>query len=704
MAWIIVLLSGFILGWGACMLLDYLFWRNKRICPEVEDEIPSTITRLEEENDSLQVQLAKLTEIAEGKDIEVATLRARIQEPKVEAIATKTDCRAKLNAEDARFDDAYVVNSENNVDSAAKQGHFVVKNLSADTTEPAELTAETRVTEVDLAATGVDSKIEQGTQDTKTANLSSSVTTTNDELAVEAKDDLAKGSKTSLNSHVPDREDDLEHHQVEQNHQACALNLVPSEDEPQRVQPRKTPDKTQVLQSQAPDDLTYIWGIGKNKQKVLNEAGIYKFEQIAAAPLAELDELVAKGGDRFKLANQSTWLEQAQLAASKQWEDLHVLQERLKARLWQETGGFTLRDNLREIWGIGKSKQRALYKAGFHIYKQLASTPVSYFDKFVDERRDYFNLANQKTWPEQARIAVSEQWGALRVLQNKLRAEYQAGLDDLRIIWGIGKKKQKILGKSGIFTFGQLAATPVLDLDELVAKGHYQFNLKNQATWPEQAWLAANEQWEELHTLQNKLMIEVMPELAADSHDHRDNLREIWGIGKRKQRVLNDAGILTFKQLLAIDLSDLDEIVAQSRGNFNLANQSTWPEQAQLAVDQQWGKLRALQRKLKAENRARGDNLRLIRGIGKKKQKSLYKVGIYTFEQLAITPVSDLDVLAAENSSNFNLANQSTWTKQARLAASGDWGALRGYQQVLIQTRRDPSDRMIRSKQDLNLQ
>ena len=131
-----------------------------------------------------------------------------------------------------------------------------------------------------------------------------------------------------------------------------------------------------------------------------------------------------------------------------------------------------------------------------------------------------------------------------------------------------------------------------------------------------------------------------------------------------------------------------------------MGKQLTWSEQAELAVDQQWGKLRTLQKKLKAEERSRRDNLRLIWGIGKKKQKALHKIGIYTFEQLAITPVSDFDVLVARSGGDFNLANQPTWPKQARLAASGDWRALRGYQQVLARTYQDPSDRMNRPNQN----
>ena len=732
MAWSIALLIGFILGWGTCMLLDYLFWRKKRICSPAEDELQTIINRLEVEKGSLQAQVAKLTDTAEVKAIEVATLRSRIRESDIERTVTKTGNRAKIIAENAKPGDSYAPTAKIKIDLEDKETGFADHKPNAYTAK-VELTDEARAIEVDLPATGVQDMTEQGIEDTDIANQSSAAGRSKDELTIEAAVYAAKPAgkdikPASQHNPLPNHENNLADSHSERKHQAHEMTSAPSEVEYQRIQSSEATNKSPVLPSHtqvnlqidavaagtdsnavavtskrksAPaDNLTRIWGIGKNKQKALNEAGIYTFKQLAATPLAELDQLVAKGGDHFKLANQTTWSEQAQLAASKQWEDLHVLQEKLKAKLLQETGGFTLRDNLKEIWGIGKSKHRALYKAGFHIYKQLATTPVSYFDKFVDQRRDHFNLANQKTWPEQARLAASEQWGTLRVLQNKLRADYRVGRDDLRVIWGIGKKKLGVLGRSGIFTFEQLAATPVSDLDELVSKDRNQFNLTNQATWPEQAWLAAKERWGELHALQNKLMSEVMPELAVDSRDHRDNLREIWGIGKKKQRALNDAGILTFEQLLARAELDLDELLAQGRSDFNLANQSTWSEQAELAVNQQWGKLRALQKKLKAEERGRRDDLRLIWGIGKKKQMALYRVGIYTFEQLATTPISDFDVLVAKGSGVFNLANQPTWPVQARLASGGDWRALRGYQQVLARTYQALSDRMNRPNQD----
>jgi predicted flap endonuclease-1-like 5' DNA nuclease len=174
-----------------------------------------------------------------------------------------------------------------------------------------------------------------------------------------------------------------------------------------------------------------------------------------------------------------------------------------------------------------------------------------------------------------------------------------------------------------------------------------------------------------------------VPETPVEPEVRGDNLRLIWGIGKRKQRALSVAGIHSFAQLATMKESELDTLVMQSRDGFNLANQSTWSQQAQLAAEQQWDELRDMQKKLKAEDRVPHDDLRVIYGIGKKKRKALHRLGIYTFEHLATTPPSDFEALLAQGKDHFNLSNQATWSKQARMAVGGDWRALFAYQQTL---------------------
>lgn len=76
-----------------------------------------------------------------------------------------------------------------------------------------------------------------------------------------------------------------------------------------------------------PDDLTLVAGIGPKMSSVLEDAGIVTFEQLAAADVGALKQLLRKEGLQF--ADPSTWPEQAALAAAGAWDALDDLQEEL---------------------------------------------------------------------------------------------------------------------------------------------------------------------------------------------------------------------------------------------------------------------------------------------------------------------------------------------------------------------------------------
>ncbi len=82
-----------------------------------------------------------------------------------------------------------------------------------------------------------------------------------------------------------------------------------------------------------------------------------------------------------------------------------------------------------------------------------------------------------------------------------------------------------------------------------------------------------------------------------------DDLKLIEGIGPRIASVLAGAGITTFAQLGATDVSRLKQILAQA-GLAALADPATWPEQAALAAAGKLDELKVLQGQLKGGRRA----------------------------------------------------------------------------------------------------
>jgi hypothetical protein len=77
-------------------------------------------------------------------------------------------------------------------------------------------------------------------------------------------------------------------------------------------------------------------------------------------------------------------------------------------------------------------------------------------------------------------------------------------VDDLTRIEGIGPKISGLLQQAGISTFAQLATTPVERLEQIIADADLSA-LADPGTWPAQARLAAEGEWERLDALQEEL-------------------------------------------------------------------------------------------------------------------------------------------------------------------------------------------------------
>jgi predicted flap endonuclease-1-like 5' DNA nuclease len=77
-----------------------------------------------------------------------------------------------------------------------------------------------------------------------------------------------------------------------------------------------------------------------------------------------------------------------------------------------------------------------------------------------------------------------------------------------------------------------------------------------------------------------------------------DDLQRIRGIGPKIAGLLQLAGIQTYAQLAMAGVDRLREILADE-GLARLADPTSWPEQARLAAEGEWGALEALQVELR---------------------------------------------------------------------------------------------------------
>ena len=84
-------------------------------------------------------------------------------------------------------------------------------------------------------------------------------------------------------------------------------------------------------------------------------------------------------------------------------------------------------------------------------------------------------------------------------------AESKTESDDLTKVEGIGPKISEILQEKGITTFAILAETKVEKLSEILAEAGGRYKSHDPQTWPQQAKLAADGNWDELKKLQDEL-------------------------------------------------------------------------------------------------------------------------------------------------------------------------------------------------------
>ncbi len=206
-----------------------------------------------------------------------------------------------------------------------------------------------------------------------------------------------------------------------------------------------------------------------------------------------------------------------------------------------------------------------------------------------------------------------------------------------------------------------------------------------------------------------------------DEHD----LTAIEGIGPKISDLIKKEGINTFSLLADTQPDDLKEALNKAGPAFKMANPGTWPDQANLAANNRWPALKALQdvliggvypdtsssansskktSKTKATTKkekpldleaakAAGFKLKvnkdghvdftLIEGIGPKINELFHNAGIHTFPQLAKTYVDDIQKILDEAGPRFKLAKPGTWPAQAEMAASNKWDKLKAWQDKL---------------------
>ena len=77
--------------------------------------------------------------------------------------------------------------------------------------------------------------------------------------------------------------------------------------------------------------------------------------------------------------------------------------------------------------------------------------------------------------------------------------------DDLKVVEGIGPKIEELCHNAGIYTFAELADTPVEKIKAILDAAGPRFQMHDPSTWPRQSALARDGKWDELKKWQEEL-------------------------------------------------------------------------------------------------------------------------------------------------------------------------------------------------------
>lgn len=217
------------------------------------------------------------------------------------------------------------------------------------------------------------------------------------------------------------------------------------------------------------DDLRIVEGIGPKIEQVLNENGISTFRQLAETSEERLREILAGAGNRYKMHDPGSWAEQARLADAGDWEALKSWQEILKGG--RETGSYDAPAEL-----IGNA--------------QLIE------DQSVEAATVAETISNG-VYAEPDILPVTDM---------------PVAIDDLKVVEGIGPKIEELLVARGISNYATLASTPVAELKGILESAGSRFAIHDPGTWPAQALLASNGEWDNLKAYQGFLNAGKRPE------------------------------------------------------------------------------------------------------------------------------------------------------------------------------------------------
>lgn len=186
--------------------------------------------------------------------------------------------------------------------------------------------------------------------------------------------------------------------------------------------------------------------------------------------------------------------------------------------------------------------------------------------------------------------------------------------NNLQIIEGVGPKIEGLLHAAGYNTWDDMAKATKEDIQKVLDDAGSRYKLADPTSWPHQASLAVQGEWDELikyqkftdggrETVGDFQSDSKFEKLAAKkmgfSSTNPNDLKVVEGIGPKIEGLFKDAGIKNWSELAATSTERMQEILTAAGSRYKLADPGTWAQQAALAAESKWEELRQLQANLR---------------------------------------------------------------------------------------------------------
>ena len=183
--------------------------------------------------------------------------------------------------------------------------------------------------------------------------------------------------------------------------------------------------------------------------------------------------------------------------------------------------------------------------------------------------------------------------------------------DNLQVVEGIGPKMDSVLKKYDIHTWKELSQSTKESLRGLLDKENpTRYRIIDPTTWPSQAKLAHEGNWDDLIAMQKQLdtgrantggketdskVEKILIKLGVLKRWKQDDLKAVEGIGPKIEGLLKADGIDTWRKLANSSVDTIQAILTKAGKRYKLADPATWPKQSEMCADGRWDDLQEYQ-------------------------------------------------------------------------------------------------------------